>query len=254
VFDKILQLAFSMPRGQASSSRSYGTHALVARPSIQSRKLILETSFAIKEDFTNFETTSWAIQELKHHGLKRLFKPVTSTAYERLVWSFYENLTYDYKQPHVLSSPIDDRDIEVTLADIAVALKCHAKRPEVDNQWIACPSMLTTEDNVVDMCEGQFANQYKNAARKQSCLHNSGLWTSYYRVMCVLWDTKHRDGTFSSLPYIHFTRAIGAPFPISSGGSCINSRRECTNELLTPPEVGDYRSRSLSPICSERMA
>ena len=88
---------------------------------------MLETSFAIKEDFINFEATSWAVQELKRRGLKRLFKPVTSTAYERLVKSFYENLTYDCNRPDVLSSSIDDRDIEVTVADITAALKCNAK-------------------------------------------------------------------------------------------------------------------------------
>jgi hypothetical protein len=37
----------------------------VARPSLQSRKLILETSFAVKKDFSKFEATSWAVQELK---------------------------------------------------------------------------------------------------------------------------------------------------------------------------------------------
>ena len=86
---------------------------------------MLEISFAIKEDFTYFEATSWAVQELKHRGLKRLFKLVTSTAYERLVRSFYENLTYDCNRPDVLSSSIDDRDVEVTVADIAAALKFH---------------------------------------------------------------------------------------------------------------------------------
>ena len=88
---------------------------------------MLETSFAIKEDFTNFEATSWVVQGLKHRGLKRLFKPFTSTAYERLVRSFYENLTYDCNQPDVLSSSIDDRDVEVTVANIVAALKCHTK-------------------------------------------------------------------------------------------------------------------------------
>jgi hypothetical protein len=122
-----------MPRGQASSSRSYGTHAPVARPSLQSQKLILETSFAIKKDFSKFEATSWAVQELKHRGLKRLFKPATSTAYERLVRLFYENLKYDCNRPDVLTSFIDDIDVEVTVAEIAAALKCSAEQPEADN-------------------------------------------------------------------------------------------------------------------------
>ena len=133
MFDEIPQLAFNMPRGQASSSRSYGTQALVARPSIQSPKLILKTSFSIKDDFINFEATSWAVQELKHHGLKWLLKPVTSTSYKRLVQSFYENLTYDCNRLDVLSFSIDDSDVEVTVVDIGAALKCHAKRPKADD-------------------------------------------------------------------------------------------------------------------------
>jgi hypothetical protein len=43
---------------------------------------MLETSFAVKNDFSKFEATSWAVQQLKRRGLKRLFKLVTYTAYE----------------------------------------------------------------------------------------------------------------------------------------------------------------------------
>ena len=166
VLDEKPKPTVSMPRGQASSSRPSSPQVIVARPTFQSRKLMLETSFAIKEDFINFEATSWAVQELKRRGLKCLFKPVTSTAYERLVWSFYEILTYDCNRPDVLSSFIDDRDVELTVAYIAVALKCNAEQPEADDQWIARPFMLTTEDIVGDICEGQFADQHKNAASK----------------------------------------------------------------------------------------
>jgi hypothetical protein len=62
---------------------------MVARQPIESRKLLLENTFAIKEEFSNNEATSWAVQELKNRGLKRPFKPVTSTAYEGLVREFY---------------------------------------------------------------------------------------------------------------------------------------------------------------------
>jgi hypothetical protein len=96
----------------------------------------------------------------------RLFKPVTSTTYERQVQSFYENLTYDCNGTDVLSSSIDDRDVEVTVTNIVAALKCYAKQPEANDQWIAYPFMLTTEDIVGDMCEGQFADQHKNAVSK----------------------------------------------------------------------------------------
>jgi hypothetical protein len=85
VFDKTPQQTSSMPRGRGSSSQSFESHAIVARPPIESRKLILENTFAIKEEFSNNEATSSAVQELKRRGLKRLFKPVASTAYKRLV-------------------------------------------------------------------------------------------------------------------------------------------------------------------------
>jgi hypothetical protein len=49
-----------------------------------------------------------------------------------LVQSFYENLKYDYNRPDILVSSIDDRDVEVTIADIVAALKCHDEPPEVD--------------------------------------------------------------------------------------------------------------------------
>jgi hypothetical protein len=165
VFNRIPQLVSSMPRGQVSASQSSRPQAMVARPFIQSWKLILETTFAIKEDCSKNDAT-WAIQELKHHSLKRLFKPVTSTTYERLVLSFYEKLKYDYNQSGVLFSSINDRDVEVTIGDIVAALKCHAEPPEAEEPWIVYPSMLTTKDNVLDMCEGQFVEKHKNAASK----------------------------------------------------------------------------------------
>jgi hypothetical protein len=82
------------------------------------------------------------------------------------VWSFNENLKYDYNRSDVLVSSIDDRDIEVTIADIATALKCHDEPPEADEPWIVCPSMLTIEDIVSDMCEGQYADRHQNATSK----------------------------------------------------------------------------------------
>jgi hypothetical protein len=69
---------------------------MVARRPIESRKLLLENTFTIKEEFSNNEATSWAVQELKNRGLKRLFKPVASTAYEHLVREFCVHLSYDY--------------------------------------------------------------------------------------------------------------------------------------------------------------
>jgi hypothetical protein len=86
----------------------------------------------------------------------------------------------------------------------------------------------------------------------QSYLYNFGLWTSCCRGMCVPWDTKRRYETFSSLPYIHFTRAIGAPFLRLSRCNCINSEKGCTNNLLRLPEARDYLSHFLLHTCSGR--
>jgi hypothetical protein len=44
----------------------------------------------------------------------------------------------------------------VIIADIAATLKCNAKCPDVEEQWIACPSMLTSEEIVEDMCDVGF--------------------------------------------------------------------------------------------------
>jgi hypothetical protein len=122
----------------------------VAQPTFQTRKLILETSFAIHDDFTNFDATRW---------------PVTSTAYSRLVRTFYDHLTNNCNRLDILSSTTDDADVEVTIADIAAALKCHAECPQSKEQWVACPSTLTIEE-IVDMCEGRYADQYQNATNK----------------------------------------------------------------------------------------
>jgi hypothetical protein len=81
---------------------------------MESRKLLLENTFAVKEVFSNNEATSWVVEELKRRGLKRLFKPVASTAYERLVKEFYTHLRIDGDQPDSLFSSIDGREVEVT--------------------------------------------------------------------------------------------------------------------------------------------
>jgi hypothetical protein len=94
------------------------------------------------------------IEELE---LKEAFKPVASIAYERLVREFYENLRCECDQPDVLFSSIDGREVEVTIADVADVLKCSHEPPEMDIPWLVCPPMLTVEDIVADMCEGQFA-------------------------------------------------------------------------------------------------
>jgi hypothetical protein len=80
-----------------------------------------------------------AVQELKNRGLKRLFNPVASTAYERLVREFYEHLSIDCDQSDILSFSIDGREVEVTIADVAAVLKCSHMPHESDVPWLDAP-------------------------------------------------------------------------------------------------------------------
>jgi hypothetical protein len=154
-----------------------------------------------------------AVQKLKRRGLKRLFKPVASTAYEHLVKAFYEHLRYDCSRPDVLVSSIDDRDVEVTIADVAAALKCSHELPDSDIPWIDCPYMFTLEDIVSDRCEGQYADKHRNAASKAKIPQN--LWfvdVVLYRNMCPLGHKTQRWEMFLSALY-SFHRGFWCSIP-----------------------------------------
>jgi hypothetical protein len=199
VVDKTPQRTSNTPRGRGSSSQSSGTRPIIARPPIESRKLLLENTFAIKEEFSNNEATSWAVQELKNRGLKRLFKPVASTTYECLVREFYEHLSVDCDQPDVLFSSIDGREVEVTIADVTAVLKCSHEPPESDVPWFECPPMLTLEDIVSDMCEGQYAYSHWNATSKTKIPRNLlFIDMVLYRNMCPLGHKTQRWDLFLS--------------------------------------------------------
>lgn len=66
----------------------------------------------------------------------------------------------------ILSSTIDDVEIEVTTVDIAEALKYHVEYPRSKEQWEVYPSVLTIVEIVDDMCERRYADKYKNANSK----------------------------------------------------------------------------------------
>jgi hypothetical protein len=205
VLDELPQRTSIMPRGRGSSSRSSVSHASIARPSIESQKLLLENTFAIKEVFSNNEAISWVVEEFKCQGLKRLFKPVASTAYERLVREFYTHLRIDSDQPDTLFSSIDGREVEVTIGDIAAVLKCSHEPPDSDIPWIECPSMLTLEDIISDMCEGQYADDCQNVASKTKTPQNLlFIDMVLYRNVCPLGHkTQRRDLFLSALYSFH---------------------------------------------------
>jgi hypothetical protein len=176
---------------------------MIARLPIKSRKLLLENTFAIKEEFSNNEATTWAVQELKRRGLKRLFKPVASTAYECLVREFYENLRCECDQPDVLFSSTDGGEVQVTIADVATALKCNHEPPESDIPWLECPPMLTVEDIVIDMCDGHFADGHRIAASKMKIPQNLlFIDMVFYRNVCPLRHKTQRRDLFLSALYV----------------------------------------------------
>jgi hypothetical protein len=201
VLNKRPQRTSSMPRGRGSTSQSSRSRASVARPSIESHKLLLENTFAIKEEFSNNEATGWAVEELKPRGLTRLFKPIASTAYECLVREFYKHLRIDCDQPDILFSSIDGREVEVTIADVAAVLKCSHEPPKSDIRWLKCPSMLTLEDIISDMCEGQYTDSFRNATSKTKIPRNLlFIDMVLYRNVCPLGHkTQRRDLFFSAL-------------------------------------------------------
>jgi hypothetical protein len=94
----------------------------------------LETSFAIEDDFQNFDATIWVVTEFKRHKLKRLFKPVTSTANKSYISQFYEHLSYNSTKLGVMSSSIQGTDIEVTSTNIATTLKYTNEHPPEEAQ------------------------------------------------------------------------------------------------------------------------
>jgi hypothetical protein len=228
VFDKLPQRTSSMPRGRGSSSRSSGSHATVARPSMESRKLLLENTFAIKEEFSNNEATSWAVEELKRRGLKRLFKPVASTAYERLVREFYTHLRIDGDQPDTLFSSIDGREVEVTIADVAAVLKCSHEPPESDIPWLECPPCSHSRTSFSICVRGSMPMTAVMQPARRRFLGIFSLLTWCCIEMCVRWDTRHRGGTYSSVPSTHSTEDSGVPFLRLSGVRSRNSVREYT--------------------------
>jgi hypothetical protein len=110
--------------------------------------------------------------------------------------------------------------MEVTIADVAAILKCNHEPPESNVPWLKCPSMLTLEDIVFDMCEGQYADSRRNAASKTKIPQNL-----LFIDMVLYRNLFLRGGTCSS---VHSIEVSGAPFPRSYGGKLRNSRNECT--------------------------
>jgi hypothetical protein len=93
----------------------------------------------------------------------------------------------------------------VTIADVAAILKCSHEPPESDVPWLECPPMLTVEDIVSDLCEGQFVDSHRNAASKTKIPQNLlFIDMVLYRNVCPLGHkTQRRDIFLSALYAFH---------------------------------------------------
>jgi hypothetical protein len=103
------------------------------------------------------------VQEFKRGGLKKLFKPITSTAYTRLVIQFYSNLSRDCNKSRTLSSTIQGKQVEVTTSDIAATLHCNDEHPPADAQLDEQPDPFYVSEIIEDMCASQYAEEKWNA-------------------------------------------------------------------------------------------
>jgi hypothetical protein len=81
-------------------------------------------------------------------------------------------------------------------------LKCSHEPPESDIPWIECPSMLTLEDIISDMCEGQYADDRWNVASKTKIPRNLlFIDMVLYRNVCPLGHKTQRQDLFLSALY-----------------------------------------------------
>jgi hypothetical protein len=137
--------------------------------------------------------------------LKTLFKPVTSTAYTRLVVQFYSNLSRDCNKPSILSSTVKGKQVDVTTSDIAVALHCNDEHPPVDAQLDDQPDAFYVSEIIEDMCASQYANEKRNAGSR-SKLPQPLLLVDYilYRNVCPLgYKSQRRDQFLQALYAFH---------------------------------------------------
>jgi hypothetical protein len=191
-----------MPRTTQSTSQASSSRAQSSYPTIEQRDILFETEFDINGDFKNFEATQWAIREFKRRGLKKLFKPVTSTAYTKLIVEFYSNLSRDCNKPGTLSSRVKGKPLDVTTSDIAAALHCNDEHPPAEAQLEEQPDTLYVSEIIEDMCAGQYADEKRNAGSR-SKLPQPLLLVDYvlHRNVCPLGHKSQRRDQFLQALY-----------------------------------------------------
>jgi hypothetical protein len=194
-----------MPRTTASISQASSSRAQSSQPTCEQREILYETTFDVNKDFKNFEATQWAVQEFTRRGLKKLFKPVTSTAYTKLVVQFYSNLYTESNKRGVLFSKVKGKPVEVTTADIAAALKCNDDHPPVGAQMDAQPEPFYMSQIIDDMCGGQYADNKNNAGSRSKLPPQLWLVDSIlYRNVCPLGHKTQRRDPFIQALYAFY--------------------------------------------------
>jgi hypothetical protein len=145
------------------------------------------------------------VQEFKRRGLKKLFKPITSTAYTKLIVQFYENLFTDCNRRGVLFSTIQGKQVEVMTSDIATTLKCNDEHPPEDAQLNEQPESFYTSEIIEDMCAGKYANDKRNAGSRSKLPPQLWLMDSILqRNVCPLGHkTQRRDQFLQALYAFH---------------------------------------------------
>jgi hypothetical protein len=114
--------------------------------------------------------------------------------------------------------------------------------------------MLTAKEIVEDMCEGRYADQYRNATSKAK--FPSQLWLVDFVLqqnVCPLGHKTQRRDFFLTTLYA-FHNGYWCSIPEIIWRHPHKSGKGCTIELLRAPEPRDYLSHFSSPTCSGRKA
>ena len=126
-----------------------------------------------------------------------LFKPVTSTAYTKLIIQFYANLSIGCNRWGNLFSTVQEKQVEVTTSDIAAALHCNDEHPPANAQLDEQSESFYVSKIIDDMCAEQYADDKRNAGSRSKLPPQLWLVDSImYRNVCPLGHKTQRHDQF----------------------------------------------------------
>jgi hypothetical protein len=140
--------------------------------------------------------------------LTPLLSPAHDVYYPRYVKLFYKNLAFNEDRPEVLSSVIDGVEFDVSIEDIAEAMRIPNECPAdlVDRsgaiRYGAFPENIGLTKMIDDMCEGRYTNDDRNCTSK--LLLPASFWlidTVLQRNVCPLGHKSQRRGDFLNALY-----------------------------------------------------